>query len=110
MGFQHYLGVLRIPHLKKAIDDMYLEPTALPAESPARQESTSIIQSSDDTHHHNKVLIPMSMQPIKIAFHLSPAEGFGEWTVLVSTEAERDLRATNKRDPAGFAIVLKKIR
>jgi hypothetical protein len=36
-------------------------------------------------------------------------EGFGEWTILLSTRCEQDLRQSSRRDAKRFEIIKKKI-
>ena len=50
------------------------------------------------------------IQPMKAAFHFDSVEGFGDWRILVSTRADRDLRTAKKSDQKLFKIILKKIR
>ncbi|KAH9919767.1 uncharacterized protein BXZ73DRAFT_104875 [Epithele typhae] len=48
--------------------------------------------------------------PMKAALYFDSADGFGEWRVLISTRADRDLRQARKRDAKMFAIYVKKIK
>lgn len=50
------------------------------------------------------------VQPMKAAFHFDSVEGFGEWRILVSTRADRNLRDAKNRDQKLFGIILKKIK
>ena len=50
------------------------------------------------------------IQPMRAALYFEDIEGFGEWTVLLSTRAQRDLRDVKQADGAMFRIVLKKIK
>ena len=50
------------------------------------------------------------IQPMKAAFHFDSVEGFGEWRILISTRADRNLRESKKKNPKLFAIILKKIK
>ena len=47
---------------------------------------------------------------MRAALYFEDIEGFGEWTVLLSTRAQRDLRDVKHADGAMFRIVLKKIK
>lgn len=51
-----------------------------------------------------------SAQPMKAAFHFDSVDDFGEWQILVSSRADRDLRDAKRRDKKLFAIILKKIK
>lgn len=44
------------------------------------------------------------------ALYFDSAEGFGEWRILISTRADRDLRDARRRDYAFFKIIVKKIK
>lgn len=44
------------------------------------------------------------------ALYFESAEGFGEWRILISTGADRDLRDARRRDAGFFKIIIKKIK
>ena len=44
------------------------------------------------------------------ALYFDNAEGFGQWRILISERANRDLRKTMKKDTNLFRITLKKIK
>ncbi|KAH9919768.1 uncharacterized protein BXZ73DRAFT_104876 [Epithele typhae] len=48
--------------------------------------------------------------PMKAALYFDSATGFGEWRILISTRADRDLRQAKKRDAKTFTIYIKKIK
>jgi hypothetical protein len=50
------------------------------------------------------------VQPMKAALYFDNAEGFGQWRILISGTADRDLRKTRKKDINLFRITLKKIK
>ncbi|KAH9931251.1 uncharacterized protein B0H18DRAFT_929734 [Fomitopsis serialis] len=50
------------------------------------------------------------VQPIKAALYFDSAEGFGQWRILISTNADTDLRKMRKKATALFKVILKKIR
>jgi len=54
-------------------------------------------------------VFPM-IQPMKAALYFDDIEGFGEWAVLLSTRAEKDIRSMKRADGAMFEIVMKKIK
>ncbi|KAG7450840.1 uncharacterized protein BT62DRAFT_1001654 [Guyanagaster necrorhizus] len=49
------------------------------------------------------------VQPMK-ALYFDNAEGFGKWTVIISTNADNFLRSTHKKDLYTFNITVKKIK
>ena len=50
------------------------------------------------------------VQPMKAALYFDDIEGFGEWAILLSTQAQKDLRSIKRSDGAMFRIVIKKIK
>ncbi|EGN94529.1 hypothetical protein SERLA73DRAFT_114784 [Serpula lacrymans var. lacrymans S7.3] len=47
---------------------------------------------------------------MKAALYFDSAAGFGEWHVLISTRADRNLRETCRKDKKSFNIIVKKIK
>jgi len=47
---------------------------------------------------------------MKAALYFDSAEGFGQWRILISGRADRNLRQAKKRDTNLFHITLKKIK
>ncbi|KAK0197996.1 hypothetical protein F5146DRAFT_1130943 [Armillaria mellea] len=50
-----------------------------------------------------------TVQPMK-ALYFDTAEGFGDWTVVISTNTDNFLRCAHKKDPSTFNIAVKKIK
>ena len=50
------------------------------------------------------------IQPMKAALYFDDVEGFGEWSILLSTRAQKDLRDYKRADGAMFRIIMKKIK
>ena len=50
------------------------------------------------------------IQPMKAALYFDDVEGFGEWSILLSTRAQKDLRDYKRADGAIFRIIMKKIK
>lgn len=44
------------------------------------------------------------------ALYFDSAEGLGDWRILISTRADRDLRDWRRRDAEFFKIIIKKIK
>jgi hypothetical protein len=73
-----------------------------------RHIDSDIQESAEDTSD-----VPAAyplIQPMKAAFHFDSVEGFGEWQILISGRADRDLREAKKSDQKLFRIILKKIK
>ena len=51
-----------------------------------------------------------TIQSMKTALYFDEIEGFGEWSILLSTRAQKDLRDTKRADGATFRIVMRKIK
>jgi hypothetical protein len=47
---------------------------------------------------------------MRAALYFDSAEGFGQWRILISGRADRNLRETKKKDTNLFRITLKKIK
>jgi hypothetical protein len=47
---------------------------------------------------------------MRAALYFDSAEGFGQWRILISGRADRNLRETRKKDTNLFRITLKKIK
>ncbi|KAK0207928.1 hypothetical protein DFS33DRAFT_393620 [Desarmillaria ectypa] len=50
------------------------------------------------------------VQPMKSALYFDTAEGFGEWTVIISTNADNFLRSAHKKDLSTFNVTVKKMK
>ena len=50
------------------------------------------------------------IQPMKAALYFDDVEGFGEWSILLSTRAQKDLRDYKRADGAMFRIIMKKMK
>ena len=86
----------------------------IPEEVDAVEASVSVdgkAAVADDTAVETEApsAYPM-VQPMKAALYFDSAEGFGEWRILMSTKAEKNLREARKQDGNMFRIILKKIR
>ncbi|TBU23105.1 hypothetical protein BD311DRAFT_674657 [Dichomitus squalens] len=47
---------------------------------------------------------------MKAALHFDSVQGFGEWRILISTRADRDLRQARRKNTKLFKIIVKKIK
>jgi len=50
------------------------------------------------------------VQPMKAALYFDNADGFGEWRILISTEAGKNLREYRRADRKIFKIIVEKIK
>ena len=51
-----------------------------------------------------------TIQPMSAALYFDDIEGFGEWSILLSNRARKDLRNFKRADGAMFRIIMKKIK
>ncbi len=65
---------------------------------------TSLNLSFDYPHHK------AWRRTMFIVSHDASVEGFGEWRILISTRADRNIREAKKKDSKLFRIIMKKIR
>jgi hypothetical protein len=74
--------------------------------------SANLADSSDQTIEAPDA-IPAAypqVQPMKAALYFDNADGFGQWRILISGRADRNLREARKKDTNLFRITLKKIK
>jgi hypothetical protein len=70
-------------------------------------------QSTEINEAGSKIEVPAAfpmVQPMKAALYFDSAEGFGEWRILLSTKAEKNLREAKRQDANMFKIIIKKIK
>ncbi|KAI0757677.1 hypothetical protein C8Q80DRAFT_1265551 [Daedaleopsis nitida] len=72
-------------------------------------KGTTIVRKAD-TYVVGDVPSLPPVLPMKAALYFDSAVGFGEWRILISTRADRDLRQARRRDANTFKIYVKKIK
>ncbi|KAF8838026.1 hypothetical protein BDN67DRAFT_972122 [Paxillus ammoniavirescens] len=103
---EFYLDLLLETALAKPFKDAYLASVnqkAIPATRPQDSKVTAEVMETTPSAY------PM-VQPMKAALYFDNAEGFGEWRILISTDATKKLRELTKSDRKKCAIVVKKIK
>jgi len=100
---QYYLLVLREPLVSEVFKSSYTKAnlSSERVSSPTRKK-VAVDQS-------RSLAFPM-IQPMKAALYFDDIEGFGEWSILLSTRAQKDLRDYKRGDGAIFRIIMKKIK
>ncbi|KAG2085197.1 uncharacterized protein F5147DRAFT_794237 [Suillus discolor] len=69
------------------------------------------VSSTEDVESPTDRLNAYQMvQPMKAALYFDNADGFGEWQILISTEAYKHLREFRRADKKTFKIIFKKIK
>ena len=89
--YQKYLLILRNPSYSDVFKSSYAKVAQLSGEDQERNLSVTLIQ------------------PMKNSVYFDSVEGFGEWPILLSSTAMRDLRGIGK-DGAMFEATIKKIK
>ncbi len=101
--------MFRLESLTDAFKRNYIPSPAV--EAVVKGSSLSLAGSSDQSIE--TLEIPAAypqVQPMKAALYFDNADGFGQWRVLISGRADRDLRGARKKDTNLFRITLKKIK
>ena len=87
---QNYLLILRNPSYSAVFKSSYAKVAQLSGEGQEQNLSVPLVQ------------------PMKNSVYFDSVEGFGEWPILLSTRAMRDLRGIGK-DGTMFEATIKKI-
>lgn len=102
---QYYLLVLRQPLMSEIFKSSYTKAN-LPSEGVSSPSMKKAFVGPDQSRSS---AFPM-IQPMKAALYFDDVEGFGEWSILLSTRAQKDLRDYKRADGAIFRIIMKKIK
>ncbi|KAH7885020.1 hypothetical protein F5I97DRAFT_1811384, partial [Phlebopus sp. FC_14] len=100
------LGLLLDPDLRGILKDAYFPAVDEAGEALANgtelSETTAEIAHDEAPAYH--------IRPLQAALYFENAEGFGEWRILVSDNATRQLREIRNSDKKKIQIVVKKIK
>lgn len=104
-----HLSLLRLKSLTEILKRNYIPPAIMDV---AAKDSGALANRSDQDI---KILeeVPAAypqVQPMKAALYFDSVEGFGQWRILISGRADRNLREMRKKDINLFRITLKKIK
>jgi hypothetical protein len=102
--------VFRLESITDALKRNYIPSSAV--DEIAKDPSANLSDSQDqiiETPEEVPAAYPQ-VQPMKAALYFDNAEGFGQWRILISGRADRNLRKTRKKDTNLFRITLKKIK
>jgi hypothetical protein len=111
--FQEYLSVLKIPELSSTFENLYTL-AERPAVNTLVAPKTTVAEGRAPVHDTalTSDVYPAfpQIQPLKAAKYFSePAEGFGQWNLLLSSRAIQHLRSYH-RDQATWSIIKKKMQ
>ncbi|KAI6022543.1 hypothetical protein BKA83DRAFT_1216703 [Pisolithus microcarpus] len=102
---QFYLDVLSNPELAALLKHAYItSPDHNTSEHPR-----IVVETSAPVVDTRPSAYPM-VQPMKAALYFENADGFGEWRILIGTNATKKLREFRRNDAKKFKIVVKKIK
>ncbi|KAK0207964.1 hypothetical protein DFS33DRAFT_396866 [Desarmillaria ectypa] len=107
-ALKFYLEKLGCPEVSLSFKER-----SIVAPPPAQEEKTVTLSVTTVTEDSTKVELPSAypiVQPMKSALYFDSAKGFGEWTIVISTNADDFLRSTHRKDASTFKIIVKKIK
>ncbi|KAI9453660.1 hypothetical protein BJY52DRAFT_1288007 [Lactarius psammicola] len=109
LRLESHLRLFRLESLSEALKKNYIPPVVVDA---AIEDNVALANRSDQDV---EILaeVPAAypqVQPMKAALYFDSVEGFGQWRILISGRADRNLREMRKKDPNLFRITLKKIK
>jgi len=107
---QYYLLVLRQPLVSEVFKSSYAK--VYLAKETITDEGTLPTGAETEIVTPDRSVLPAfpMIQPMKASLYFEDIEGFGEWGILLSTRALKDLRSVKRSDGAMFRIVMKKIK
>ena len=105
---QYYLLVLREPLVSEVFKSSYMK-INLAKENTVKEKASPLETDAVVPDRSDRPGLPM-IQPMKASLYLGDIEGFGEWGILLSPRAQKDLRDVKRSDAAVFRIVMKKIK
>jgi hypothetical protein len=79
-------------------------------EESAKDVAPEVSSTEDVESSANRPNAYPMVQPMKAALYFNNADGFGEWRILISTEAYKNLREFRRADEKIFKIIVKKIK
>jgi len=102
---QYYLLVLREPLVSETFRSSYIKASRLSEKVSSPTTKKAVVGSG----RSQSLAFPM-VQPMKAALYFDDVDGFGEWSILLSTRAQKDLRDYKRADGAMFGIIIKKMK
>ncbi|KAJ3877376.1 hypothetical protein F5051DRAFT_453113 [Lentinula edodes] len=104
-----YLDLVRDTNIGTAIKTSFISQTAV--DPTTYQDLTPSARQEDQapTEDVTQLAFP-KVQPMKSALHFDSIDGFGEWAIFISQNADTELRTRHRRDKTSFDIIVKKIK
>lgn len=111
---QDYLNILRKPSLTPMFKGAYITLASDTNLGHGNDIAVNAVEIDETVHVPSTVAtepVPYTnIQPLKVVLNFDLIEGFGDWHILVSTRAQKDLRDARRRDAKRFIIYVKKMR
>ena len=101
--------MFRLPKLAPLIKRMYIPTSIEETDSANPADEHPDVSIAAEMEDEAPAAYPL-VQPMKAALYFDSADGFGEWRILISTRADRDLRQARNKSPKTFKIIIKKIK
>ncbi|RXW14819.1 hypothetical protein EST38_g11042 [Candolleomyces aberdarensis] len=102
-----YLGILQEPEIYSAIQNMVVVLVSANREERSQQPGNGSV--SEEAPADTTPAAYPCVQPMTAALYFESASVFGDWRILISKRANRDLRDARRSDAKFFQIVMKKI-
>jgi len=106
---QHYLLVLRNPLVSKVFKSSMFRSSYTKTNLSSEVVSSPTMGRTVGTDQYEGPVFSV-IQPMMAALYFGDVEKFGEWSILLSTRAEKYLRDAKRAGGATFQIVMKKIK
>ncbi|KAF9524672.1 hypothetical protein CPB83DRAFT_909779 [Crepidotus variabilis] len=111
--FSYYLNLINEPRVEAALRQNIIAISQHGEVQVSLEEQGQKANPADSVAQDISANVPPAfpmVQPMKAALYFESADGFGEWRILISTRADRDLRDFRRRDKKLFTIIVKKIK
>ncbi|KAH7874451.1 uncharacterized protein C8R40DRAFT_1108966 [Lentinula edodes] len=107
--FNFYLDLVRDTNIGTAIKTSFISQTAVDPTTYQNLTSSARQEDQAPTEDVTQLAFP-KVQPMKSALHFDSIDGFGEWSIFISQNADTELRIRHRRDKTSFDIIVKKIK
>ncbi|KAJ2932243.1 hypothetical protein H1R20_g4868, partial [Candolleomyces eurysporus] len=109
--FSQYFDLLQKPEIYVTVQSMFvvLDSTDGGNHCDKRNQQPANGSASEEALADITPAAYPCIQPMKAALYFESASGFGDWPILISSRADRDLRGARRSDAKFFRIIMKKI-
>ncbi|KAI6022557.1 hypothetical protein EDC04DRAFT_2936725 [Pisolithus marmoratus] len=106
--FHFYLTVLSNAELATPLKNAYVPLSS--NHSTTNERPRIVVEPSTSIVVDTRPSAYPTVQPMKAALYFENADGFGEWRILIGTNATKKLREFRRNDGKKFKIIVKKIK